>query len=201
MDRLVADRRALDEPRDEIALRADERGHLGSDPDTGGGHRRRMLDLAADAEQVRVVAGEPDHVPIHDAVHGHEEVAVRDATRQGRQVEPAHRPAPGHAAARSRGGRAVRLARTRPQSTRGASVNATPGRMGDHHGRPSMPEPADPRISSQDPGPDRCPHLRHRSPGAGRPQGSRWRRRSGSGRSSSRRRARSASRRPPARMA
>src|SRR5258705_6895 len=43
---------------------------------------RRGLDLAADAEQVGVVAGEPDHPAIRRAGGVHEEVAVRDSAGQ-----------------------------------------------------------------------------------------------------------------------
>ena len=59
-DGLVADRRTHDEPRDEVALGPDERGDLRPDTDPGGRHRRGVLDLPADAEQVRVVAGQAD---------------------------------------------------------------------------------------------------------------------------------------------
>ena len=64
MDGLVADPRAHDELRDEIALGPDERRHLRPDPDAGRRDRRRVLDLAADPEQVGVVAGEPDDAAI-----------------------------------------------------------------------------------------------------------------------------------------
>ena len=60
----LRDRRALDEPGDEVALGADEGDDLRPDADAGRGDRRRVLDLAADAEQVRVVAGQPDDVAV-----------------------------------------------------------------------------------------------------------------------------------------
>ena len=63
-DLLEADRRALDEPRDEVALRSDERRDLRPDADAGGRDRRRVLDLAADAQEMRVVAGEADDVAV-----------------------------------------------------------------------------------------------------------------------------------------
>ena len=44
MDGLDADRRAVDEPRDQIAG-TDERDHLRPDADPGGGHGRGVLDL------------------------------------------------------------------------------------------------------------------------------------------------------------
>ena len=58
------DRRPLDESGDEIALRPDERGDLGADADTGRRDGRGVLDLPADAEQMRVVAGQPDDVAL-----------------------------------------------------------------------------------------------------------------------------------------
>ena len=79
MDGLVRDRRALDEPGDEVALRPDERGDLGPDADAGGRDRRGVLDLAADPEQVGVVAGEPDDVAVRPLpADDDEEVAVGD---------------------------------------------------------------------------------------------------------------------------
>ena len=62
----------------------------GPDADPGGGDRRRVLDLPADAEQVGVVAGEPEHPALVAAAGGHDEVAVGDAAAQRpqRQVEP-----------------------------------------------------------------------------------------------------------------
>ena len=56
----LGDRAALDEPGDEVALGSQEGDHLRADADPGGGHGRGVLDLAADAEEVRVVAGEAD---------------------------------------------------------------------------------------------------------------------------------------------
>ena len=79
MDRLVGDRRADDEAGDEIALGPDERDHLRTDADPGGGHGRGVLDLAADPEQVGVVAGQPDDPAVVRAGRGdHEVVPVRD---------------------------------------------------------------------------------------------------------------------------
>ena len=60
MDRLVGDRRAVDEAGHEVALRPDERRDLRPDADAGRRDGRGVLDLAADPEQVRVVAGEAD---------------------------------------------------------------------------------------------------------------------------------------------
>ena len=73
---------ADDEPGHEIALRPDERGHLRADADPGRGDRRRVLDLAADAEQVRVVAGQPDDPALVRAGRVDPEVAVRDPAGQ-----------------------------------------------------------------------------------------------------------------------
>ena len=78
VDRLVRDRRALDELRHEVAAVPDERRHLRSHAHTGRGHGRRVLDLPADAQQVRVVAGQPDDVAFALAGELDEEVAVRD---------------------------------------------------------------------------------------------------------------------------
>ena len=83
VDGLVADRRPDDEPRDEVALGPDERGHLRPDADAGRRDRRRVLDLAADAEQVRVVAGQPDDPALVGAGGVDPEVPVRDPARQG----------------------------------------------------------------------------------------------------------------------
>ena len=89
-DGLVGDRRPLDEARDEVALRPDEGRHLGADPDAGGRDRRRVFDLTADAEQVRVVAGQPDDPSLGGAARRDQEVPVRDPAgqRDQRQVAP-----------------------------------------------------------------------------------------------------------------
>ena len=80
VDRLVRDRRAHDEPGDEIALGPDERRHLRPDPDARRRDGRGVLDLAADPEQVGVVAGQPD-----DPAVGR---ARRPSTRKLRFVIP-----------------------------------------------------------------------------------------------------------------
>ena len=85
VDGLVTDRRPDDEPRDEVALGPDERGHLRPDADAGRGDRRRVLDLPADAEQVRVVAGQPDDPALVGPGGVDPEVPVRDPARQGRE--------------------------------------------------------------------------------------------------------------------
>ena len=100
MHSLVADRRAFDEPRDEVALGPDECGHLGAHAHAGRGDRRGVLDLAADAKQVRVVAGQADDVALAVTRDRDQEVPVRDAPGQGCQHEgtarelgdSAHRP-------------------------------------------------------------------------------------------------------------
>jgi len=79
----LGDRVALDEPRDEVALRPEVGDDLRPDADAGRGHGRRVLHLAADAEEVGVVAGEPNHEPGSARRAGDEEVAVRDPARQG----------------------------------------------------------------------------------------------------------------------
>ena len=66
-DLVVLDRRALDEAGDEVALGPDERDDLRPDADPGRGDRRGVLDLAADPEQVRVVAGQADDVALRPA--------------------------------------------------------------------------------------------------------------------------------------
>jgi len=46
-----------------------------------------VLDLSADPEQVRVVAGQADDVAIPPPVDRDEEVPVRDAAAQGNEME------------------------------------------------------------------------------------------------------------------
>jgi hypothetical protein len=72
---------AFDEPRHEVSLGPDEGDHLRADPNTSRGHGRRMLHLPADTEQVRVVAGEADHVA--DGLSGRldQVIPVRDPAR------------------------------------------------------------------------------------------------------------------------
>ena len=89
VDRVVADRAALDEARDEAALRAQEGRHLGPDPDASRRDSGGMLHLAADAQEVRVVAGEADDVALGCPFHVHEEVAVRDPARERRERQAA----------------------------------------------------------------------------------------------------------------
>jgi hypothetical protein len=81
-DLLHRDLGAFDEAGHEIALGPDEGCDLRTDADAGGRDGRRVLDLAADAEQVRIVAREPDDVTLRDIGDCHEEVAVRDPTAQ-----------------------------------------------------------------------------------------------------------------------
>ena len=82
MDRLVRHRGADDEPGDEVALRPDERGHLRPDADPGRSHGRRVLHLPGDAQEVGVVAGQPDDPAVVRTGRVHAEVAVRDPARQ-----------------------------------------------------------------------------------------------------------------------
>ena len=105
---LVADWRALDEPRDEVALGADERGHLGTHAHARRRDRRGVLDLPADAEQVGVVAREPHDPSVGRGARGDEEVPVRDPAREGgqREVPPGQLGEP----AERRGERVVQLA-------------------------------------------------------------------------------------------
>jgi hypothetical protein len=46
-----------------------------------------VLDLAADAEQMRVVPGEPDDVPIRPAIDRDQEVAIRDPAAERDEME------------------------------------------------------------------------------------------------------------------
>jgi len=46
-----------------------------------------VLDLAADAEQVRVIAGEPDDISIRPAVDRDQEVAVCDPAAERDEME------------------------------------------------------------------------------------------------------------------
>ena len=87
--RLTGD--AVDEAGDEVALRPDEGGHLRPDPDPRRRHRRGVLHLAADAEQVGVVAGQPDDVAVRAAGDVDQEVAVGDPAESG--VSVSSRPA------------------------------------------------------------------------------------------------------------
>ena len=98
MDRLVRDRRAHDEPGHEVALGPDEGGHLRPTPDPGRGDRRRVLHLAADPQQVRVVAGQPDDPAVGRPGGVDQEVPVRDPARTAASGSARGRPAPGRAA-------------------------------------------------------------------------------------------------------
>ena len=89
---------ADDEPRDEIALRPDERGHLRTDADPGRRDRRGMLHLPADAEQVGVVAGQPDDPALVRAGRVDPEVPVGDPARQRRSGSARARRSPGPSA-------------------------------------------------------------------------------------------------------
>src|SRR5207248_11472747 len=71
---------------DEIALRTNERHDLRTHADARRRDRRRVLDLPADAEQVRVVPGQSEHEPRAVRRAGHEEVAVGDPA--GKRREP-----------------------------------------------------------------------------------------------------------------
>jgi len=82
MDGLVGDARPDDEPGHEVTLRPDERADLGADPDARRAHGRGMLDLSADAEQVRVIASEANHPAIRGPGGVDEEIAIRDPTGQ-----------------------------------------------------------------------------------------------------------------------
>ena len=116
VDRLVTDRRALDEPGHEVALRPDEGRHLGPDADAGRGDRRGVLDLAADAEEMGVVAGQADDIAVVAVRRRDEEVAVRDPARQGSSASARGRPAPEPSASRRRAARAARHAGPRRRS-------------------------------------------------------------------------------------
>ena len=67
---------ALDEARDEVALRLEERDHLRPDPERGRGERGLVLDVAVDPEQPGVLAADPQHERL--AAGAHLEVVVRD---------------------------------------------------------------------------------------------------------------------------
>ncbi len=58
VDGPVGDSGADDEARHQVALRPDKGQDLRADTDPRCGNRRRVLDLAADAQEVRVVAAE-----------------------------------------------------------------------------------------------------------------------------------------------
>ena len=59
----------------------------GPTPTPGRRDGRRVLHLAADPEQMGVVAGEPDDVAVVGAGDRDQEVAVRDAAAEGREDE------------------------------------------------------------------------------------------------------------------
>ncbi len=67
---------ALDEARDEVALRLEEGDHLRPDPERRRCTRRLVLDVAVDPEQLGVVAADPQHERL--AAGPHLEVVVRD---------------------------------------------------------------------------------------------------------------------------
>src|SRR5438876_6594608 len=81
VDLLQRHRLTHDEASDEVALRADEGDYFWTHPDAGGGDRGGMLHLAADAEQMGVVASQPDDVAVVAVTRRHQEVAVGDAAR------------------------------------------------------------------------------------------------------------------------
>ena len=84
----LGERRALDEPRDEIALGPEERDDLGTHTQPGRDHGRRVLHLPADPEEMRVVAGEADDVALRGAGKVDAVVAVGDAAGERGQREP-----------------------------------------------------------------------------------------------------------------
>ena len=85
MDRLVRHRLPDDEPRDEVALRPDEGGDLRPDADPGRRDGRGVLHLPGDAQEVGVVAGQPDDPALVRAVRVDPEVPVGDPAGQRRQ--------------------------------------------------------------------------------------------------------------------
>jgi hypothetical protein len=64
-----------------------EGDHLGAHAQPSRGDRRRVLNLAADAQQVGVVAGHADDEPLGQAIGTHEVVAVGDAPGEGSEHE------------------------------------------------------------------------------------------------------------------
>ena len=76
-DRCRLDDVSLEEARDEVSLRLDERDHLRPHADGGCGERCLVLDAAIDTEQLRVLAADTKHVGA--VVERDLEVAVRDA--------------------------------------------------------------------------------------------------------------------------
>src|SRR5262245_9247289 len=70
----------LDEAGDEVALRLDESDHLGPDAECSSGPRGLVLDAAVDAEEVGVLASDPDDERVRAVLHL--EVAVRDAAAE-----------------------------------------------------------------------------------------------------------------------
>src|SRR5207248_975249 len=67
---------ALDVARHEVALRLHERDHLRPDPELRGRDGRVALDVAADSQQLGVLAADPEHERL--AAGDDPEVAVRD---------------------------------------------------------------------------------------------------------------------------
>ena len=65
--------------------RADERGDLGPHPHPGRGDGRGVLHLPGDAQEVGVVAGQPDDPAVIRPGRIHPKVPVRDPARQGGQ--------------------------------------------------------------------------------------------------------------------
>ena len=82
--------RSLDEAGHEPALGLDERHHLWADPERGCGLRRLELDRPVDAEQVRVLAGDPQHERL--AVDLDLQVVVGDAAAEDLDAHLASRP-------------------------------------------------------------------------------------------------------------
>ena len=82
--------RALDEPRDEVALRLDERDHLRPDPERGSDARRLVLGPPVDPEQMRVLPADAQHVGA--AVALDPEVAIRDPAAERLDLDPAPGP-------------------------------------------------------------------------------------------------------------
>ena len=117
--------------RDEVALRADEGDDLRAHPDAGRRDRRRVLDLAADPQQVRVVAGQAEDVPVARTRRGDQEVPVRDPARERHEARARGRPGRGRAASPGSARRAARPAVPRPSP---ASSSGRPPRSGRHLG-------------------------------------------------------------------
>ena len=83
---------ALDEPGHQIALRLDERDHLGAEPEPRCRERRLVLHRAVDSEELGVLATDSEHERL--AVGDDLVVVVRDPAAEQLDRVDAVRPDP-----------------------------------------------------------------------------------------------------------